>query len=225
MPIAFTLFLFPDLILSLTFGIKYAAAADALRILSLGIFLLTTSGLAVDTLLAFGHSRFLMASTFLMVAVDLILDVLLIPVFSIEGAAVADVSALACWQLANCLKLYSLSGLHPFSRNVLKPFIVVVGALAIVNYVFLGTVNMATLGILHGLATGEFSVTYLALPFFFLFFMALYFFAVLFTKSFDVEDLQLIVAIETRTGVNLASLKRMVRRLCNFSFVFFSSPA
>jgi len=210
MPIAFTLFLFPDVIISLTFGSKYAAAADALRILSFGLFLLTTSGLVMDTLLAFGHSRFLMASAFLMLTVDVILDVLLIPLFSIEGAAVADVCALACWQLVNCLKLYSLSGLHPFSRNLLKPLAVVVGALAVFHYALRSALNVGTLDILHGVSTNVFQVTYLALPLFFVFFLALYILAVLLTRSLDEEDLQLITTIETRTGVNLVPLKRII---------------
>jgi O-antigen/teichoic acid export membrane protein len=210
MPIAFTLFLFPNLVISLTFGSEYTAAAGALRILSLGLFLLTTSGLVMDTLLAFGHSRFLMGSTFLMLFVDLILDILLIPSLSIQGAAIADVGALTCWQLVNCVKLYSLSGLHPFSRNLLKPLAFVVGALAVVYYVSLSTVNAATLDILSGLSAG--ALRYITLPLFFVFFVVIYILAMFFTGSLDAEDLQLIAAIEKRTGVNLAPLKRIVQR-------------
>jgi O-antigen/teichoic acid export membrane protein len=210
MPIAFTLFVFPDMTISLFFGSKYAAAAGALRILSIGVFLATTGGLVMDTLLAFGHSRFLMMSAFLTVAVDAILDVLLIPLFSIEGAAVASVSALACWQLVNCLKLYSLSGLHPFSRNLLKPLGVVVGALAIYYYASTSPLNLGTLEILHDVSKNVFHLTYLALPLFFVFFLVVYISAVLLTRSIDEEDLQLITTIETRTGVNFGPLKRFI---------------
>jgi len=55
-----------------------------------------------------------------------------------------------------------------------------------------------------------FQVTYLALPLFFVFFLALYILAVLLTRSLDEEDLQLITTIETRTGVNLVPLKRII---------------
>jgi hypothetical protein len=142
--------------------------------------------------------------------VDAILDVLLIPLFSIEGAAVASVSALACWQLVNCLKLYSLSGLHPFSRNLLKPLGVVVGALAIYYYASTSPLNLGTLEILHDVSKNVFHLTYLALPLFFVFFLVVYISAVLLTRSIDEEDLQLITTIETRTGVNFGPLKRFI---------------
>jgi len=70
--------------------------------------------------------------------------------------------------------------------------------------------NVGTLDILHGVSTNVFQVTYLALPLFFVFFLALYILAVLLTRSLDEEDLQLITTIETRTGVNLVPLKRII---------------
>jgi O-antigen/teichoic acid export membrane protein len=211
MPIAFTIFLFPGVVISLTFGSKYAAAADALRILSIGLFLLTTGGLVMDTLIAFGHSRFLMASAFLMVIVDLILDVLLIPLFSIEGAAVANICSVVCWELVLCLRLYSVSGLHPFSWNLLKPLAVVVGAVAAFYYASTTVGNVRSLDILDGVLTNIFHVTYLALPLSFMFFLALYILAVLLTRSLDEEDLHLITTIEARMGADLGTLKRIIK--------------
>jgi O-antigen/teichoic acid export membrane protein len=83
------------MIISRTCGAKYVLAGNALRILSLGGIILTTAALVMQTVAAFGHSRFMMASICAMVAFDATLDVLLIPRFSIKGAATASVTALA----------------------------------------------------------------------------------------------------------------------------------
>jgi O-antigen/teichoic acid export membrane protein len=162
----------------------------------LGAILATTTALALETLVAFGRSHFIMVSTFAMVALDATLDFLLIPRFSIEGAATASVIALAFYQLACCLKLYSVARIHPFSRNLLKPLGVTAGIVAVFYYA----------------SKGAFHVTYLTIPLFFLLLVAIYGLALLFTRSLDEADLNVLTAIETRTGINIVLVKRIIAK-------------
>jgi O-antigen/teichoic acid export membrane protein len=196
LPIAFVFLLFPETTISLTFGAKYMLAGNALRILSLGAILLTTTMLAMQTVIAFGHSRFIMASTCAMVALDVTLDVLLIPRFSIEGAATASVTALAFWQVLCCLKLYSVGRIHPFSQNLLKPLGVALGVVVVLYYTLLPS--------FHG--------TYLTLPLFFLLFVALYGLALLFTRSLDEQDLDLATTIADKIGIDIEWVKQIMMK-------------
>ncbi len=189
------LLLFPEAIISLTFGAKYALARRCLRILSLGAIFITATALVSGTLVAFGQSRFVMISGIVAVVLDATLDILLIPRFSIEGAASASVIALVFWQLVNCLKLYSVGNMHLFGRNILKPLGVELAALVVLYY-----------AVGHTLHT-----TYLTLILLFALFVAIYGLAVLLTGSLE-QDIYLVTAIGDKVGINTERLRRWMTK-------------
>lgn len=196
LPIAFLFLLFPESIINFSFGAKYTFASNALRILSLGAIFMTTTALVTGTLIAFGHARFTMISASASLALSATLDIVLIPRFSIEGAAAAATVALVSWYLVSCLRLYSVGNIHPFGQNLIKPLGVSFTALAVLYY---------TIG-------DKFHVTFLTLVLFFAFFVVIYGLAVLFTRSLDEQDIFLVTAIGDKIGIDTERLTRWMTK-------------
>ena len=56
------------------------------------------------------------------------------------------------------------------------------------------------------------AVTWWMLLVLFILYYAIYGLAILFTRSFDKEDISLLLALERRAGLNLSFIKRILRR-------------
>jgi O-antigen/teichoic acid export membrane protein len=197
LPIFLILVLFPEATLNILFGSRYIAAAPALQILSLGFFIQTILGTSSYILTAMGHVRFIMWSVLISFIADVALNIILIPIWGIVGAAIATASARALTFILLSARLYSLSKIHPFTKNYLKPAI---------------TSVILILGI-YALVKSLFSVIPLwLLPVLLILFFGTYFLSVLLTRSFDKEDIMMLLTIEEKLGINLTAIKRILRR-------------
>lgn len=196
LPLFLILFLFPDTVLGFLFGTSYAPAATVLRILSIGFIISNFLGPNGANLIAMGEVRFIMWSNLAAAGLNVGLNIALIPPFGIEGAAIASVAAITSGNVIRCWKLYSLAKAQPLSRNLLKP------ALASLALVFLFQLIFGKLV----------TVTWWMLPLLFILYYVIYGLAILLTRSFDKEDISLLLAIEKRAGVDLSRVKGILRR-------------
>ncbi len=196
LPLFLILFLFPETVLSFLFGASYAPAASALRILSLGFIINNFLGPNGATLIAMGEARFMMWSALASAVLNIGLNVALIPPLGIEGAAIASVAAITSINLIRCRKLYSLSKAQPLSKNLLKPTFASLALIFLLQFIFGNLV----------------SVTWWMLPLLFVLCYGIYGVTVLLTKSFDKQDISMLLAVEKRAGVNLSLVKRILRR-------------
>ena len=197
LPVLLVFALFPEAALNIVFGSHYMAAAPALRILSLGFFTHNLLGLNGITLMAAGNTRFLGWSALAALILNIVLNVVLIPPLGIKGAAIATASSLALRNVLISVKLYSSIRVHPFTRNYLKPAIASAAVVAVIYVLARGWATGAQLWLL---------------PLLFLLFLSVYGLTVLLTRSFDREDLMMLLAIEQKTGVNLTKVKRVLSR-------------
>ncbi|MCK4734713.1 MAG: oligosaccharide flippase family protein, partial [Methanophagales archaeon] len=195
LPIFFILFLFPDTILNLLFGSTYIGAAFALQILVLGFFLNPVIGPSYGTLTVVGKTRFLMLSFLISAIVNIVLNIVLIPPLGIIGAAIASALSLALSRILNAIKLYKDFKIHPFTKNYLK----LVSLLVMFIIVF---------DILKNL----FTVTFWMFLLLSLLFLIAYGLSILFTRSLDKEDTMMLLTIEKRLGVDLALVKKILKR-------------
>ncbi|UCH51049.1 MAG: oligosaccharide flippase family protein [Chloroflexota bacterium] len=196
LPVFLVLFLFPEAVLNLLFGAVYVPAAAALRILSLGFIISNLLGPNGTTLLAAGHTRFLMWATLVSTILNIALNILLVPPLGIAGAAIALIASLTFINIINSARLYQLYRAQPFSKNLLKPAIIcMILAFAI-----------------QALAHHFLNITWWLLVLLFIVYICIYGLAALFTRSFDKEDIALLLEIEKRSGINAASLKRVLKR-------------
>ena len=194
-PIFFVLFLFPDVVLNLLFGSRYIGAAIALQILSLGFFVHVFLGANGGMLTVRGKTKFLMWSFLIGAIINITLNAVLIPPLGIMGAAIASALSLISVKVFNAIKLYQLDEIHPFTKNYLKSII----AFAILMYFIT-------------IITHNFVIA-LWMPFVFLvIFLTIYVLSLILVKSFDNEDIMMLLAIEKRAGINLATIKRIFRK-------------
>ena len=196
LPLFLILFLFPDVVLNFLFGANYIFAATALRILSLGFIVSNFLGPSGATLIAIGESKFIMWATLTTAVLNVGLNILLIPPFGIVGAAVASVVAIISVNLIRCWKLYSLTKAQPLSKNLIKSTLASLGVIFLIYFI----------------SRSFFTATPFMLSLLFFLYYAIYGSVTLFTKSFDQEDITMLLLIEKKTGVNATAIKRILRR-------------
>lgn len=198
LPVFLIFVLFPGATLNILFGSRYMAAAPALQILSLGLFVQhNLLGLGGVTLIAMGETRFVMWASVIIVIADIALNVLLIPPLGIIGAATATASAVILGTLVISARLYLLSRIHPFTMNYLKP--------AIVSLVLIFGISGLVKNLVVVIPTWLLLVLFVA-------FLGIYALSMLFTRSFDKEDIAMLLTLEDRLGINLGAIKRILRR-------------
>ena len=196
LPIFLVMALFPEATLHLFFGQEYLEAAIALRILAIGFIINNLLGPNGETLVALGHPRFILWATLATAILNIILNIALIPPLGIAGAAIASMISLIGINFIRSFRLYSLTKIHPFSKNLFKPVIISIVLAFLIQVI---TWNFIT-------------VTVWMLPIIFILYCGIYGLAMLFTRSFDKEDIALLLAIEKRSGINAAAIKKLLRR-------------
>lgn len=123
LPLFLIFFLFPSHILGLAFGGIYPVGARALQLLCLGEFVHTFLGPNAMTILAYGKPRMLLVNTSIATVVNVVLNILFIPRWGINGAAIASFVALTLNNLLNSGYLFFGVKIHPFSWSYMKPVI------------------------------------------------------------------------------------------------------
>ncbi len=196
MPLFLILFAFPEVVLSSLFGASYTGAADALRLLSAGFIINNYFGPNGATLIAMGKTQFVMWATLATAIINVGLNIVLIPPFGIEGAAIATVVAMISTNLLKGWKLHSLSRMHPLSKNLMKLTLVSLGLLFFFMFILANIID----------------VTWWILPIILVLCYAVQGATLLFAKSLDKEDVELISAIEAKMGINIGLVANVLRR-------------
>lgn len=195
-PLLFGLILFPKTAIELSFGMRYVEASIALQLLALGFFVHTILGPNDSTLIAMGKTRFIMLDTLIAASANVALNILLIPLLGLAGAAIASTVSLATANILISIQVYSLSKIHPFTKTYLKPMVTSLILAPVVYFI--------------GKSLLVFS-PWMLIPVFLLFFL-IYLVAALVTRSFDKEDVMILKAVERRMGVEIIPIKNLLRR-------------
>ncbi|UCE75381.1 MAG: polysaccharide biosynthesis C-terminal domain-containing protein, partial [Methanomassiliicoccales archaeon] len=150
-----------------------------------------------STLLSLGETKFLMWSSIVSSVVNIILNITLIFWMGMIGAAIATTLSLILVNILISLKCHKKYRINPFTRNYLKP--IIASILAIIPVYILAKYLIGTVSIWM-------------IPMLFIFFLVIYSLSILFTKSFDREDMMIINSIENKLQINLDFIKRVLRR-------------
>jgi O-antigen/teichoic acid export membrane protein len=195
-PLAILFVLFPKVILGFLFGEEYLIAGTVLQILAFGYFINTLLGPNGAALTAMGKTKFLMWATFFVASVNVVLNVFLIPKYGINGAAISTITSIVTINIIRSVKLYSISGIHSLRKNTLKP--IIIGCIIIF--------------VIYFIVEKFLSITYWMLPIIFILFIITYTISLLLSKSFDKEDIEMLLKIENKTGLKFTRLKRLMKR-------------
>ncbi|REA00138.1 flippase [Haloferax sp. Atlit-6N] len=192
----FLLFTFyPHLIIQSTFGAEYLTGSTALSILTVGFFLHTIAGPNGNVLMSLGRSRLIMYNTLLVAAVNVALNIVLIPRYSLVGAAIATTVGYALLNSLYLFQLHTELHAHPFRAAILRP-----GLLAVLLWIALYlTVSAATV------------VRPLVLIPVLVVFLPLYLVIVLRYGGVEQEELKLVEQVEDRLDINLGFIRRLAQ--------------
>jgi len=196
-PIVLALALFPRPIIGLTFGAEYVSGAVALSILSVGFFVHAVAGPNDNTLNAIGHTRLIMADNVVVAALNVVLNVVLIPRYSYVGAAAATAVSYTVLNLLYSTQLYRRTGLYPVTRTLLTIAGVLAASTVVVYvgvYTFLGTELLGMVAFAAGMAP-------------------VYVLSILRLGGVEEREVEMVLGFEDRYGVDLGPVKSLVKRL------------
>ncbi len=194
LPIFSVMFLFPEATVKFFFGEKYVSSAPVLQILALGFMFHTFLGLNGLSLVVIGQPKLNMIGDTFAVISNVVLNILLIPKYGMVGAGVATAVSYFVANVFRSIWLYQRVGIHPFSWNYVKPLIISFFLLGLIQSLHLKVPNI-----------------WYAIPVL-LVFLIVYGFLVLLSRSVDREDVELLLAIEKRLGVDLGKMKKILRK-------------
>jgi len=127
LPAVVVLFFAPRLVIGTVFGDSYTPVATALRILLLGKVVGILMGLNTQALIALGKNKVVSYVIFVQTVVNVTLNVLLIPVIGIEGAAIGMAVSGIIGDVLGVAILNRNFSVHPFSSSVLLPLFAIGG--------------------------------------------------------------------------------------------------
>lgn len=197
LPMFLVIALFPKLTISVTFGSQYTQGATTLSVLALGFFVYTFVGPNSDALMSIGETKLLMYDNVLVAVVNGLLNVYLIPRYSIVGAAVATTAAYTLGNFLFSVQLYRRTGIQPFSLALVRP----------------GVVSLVLVFAFRWVIRTFFEVTLPVLVVGFVFFILAYGVVILRFGGIEEEEIQLIFDFEDKFDVDLGPLKNLAARL------------
>ncbi|TCV83436.1 flippase [Sulfurirhabdus autotrophica] len=186
-----------EFIVGLLFGKAYLPAANVLRVLAVGYFMHVALGPNGVTLLAFGTRRAIFLSTAIAALINIVLGVVLMPLWGAMGAAIAVALALSVSNIFISVKLYMQTGIHPLKAAYMRPL--AVSGLAGILSAGLVWVFPFSSGWKHFFLLGAITLVCLASP--------------IITRSIDESDLSTLGAIERKLSKKMIITDRL-RKWC-----------
>jgi O-antigen/teichoic acid export membrane protein len=188
--------LFSERILIILFGDAYVSGSTALGILAFGVLITAMVGPASLVITAYGRTKIIMWCSFFGASANVLLNFFLIPVYGINGAAVATGFSLALTTILHLVFAYRIGRVQPFGWSYAKPLFASIVAVAVVYVVVQYVIGVSVISLVVMLFV----------------FGLLYFILLLLTKGFDEEDLVVMRAVDQRVGIRLDWVRRVIRR-------------
>ena len=188
--------LFPEQVINILFGAEYIAGATALSILVFGFMIYGAISPTGAILQTYGRTKTVMMNNYIGAVINFGLNLLLIPIYGVNGAAIATGFSLALLYILNFVFAYKVAKIQPFKLSYLK---IILASLIAVFVVY--SLTKYVIGV----------STFVLIPMLFVF-LALYFFLLLLMKSFEEEDLMIMRAIDQRLGTKSDWIREIIKR-------------
>lgn len=190
-------------ILSTIFGSVYAQGAAALAVLAIGIFAESVLGPVSSMLECIAKTKLVLLNTVIASVLNVLLNFALIPLFGIAGAAIATAMSFFCWNLLASLQVYFSIRLHPYNRAYLKP---IMASFAVAGLFYCLRQAMPAIDSFH------FPLNIGLLVFLGTAFLVVYALILLVIKGLQKEDIEILKAIENKTGVRVEFVRNIVKK-------------
>jgi len=188
--------LFSTPIIKIMLGLEYEEGAMALSILAFSYFVSALIGLASSILTTYGRTKIVMGCTFVGAGSNVLFNFFLIPMYGINGAAIATGSSVVLRSSLYLFFVYRITGMQPFRLSYVKPLFASVIAVSVV----------------YAITKYVIGVSLFSLAMMLFVFLVLYFFLLLIFKSFEEEDLMIMRAIDQRLGTKSDWIREILKR-------------
>jgi len=196
LPIALFLIFFAKEILDILYGAKYISGALSINILVVGFILTIYFGLVHSIIILHKKTKYLLKISLLVASINFFLNIVMVPVFGIIGAAISSSFSLSLLSLLYWYKARKLEKLN-FNRNTnIKIFFSTILSLIIIKmiteiFVFNEYLKLISMGILY---------------------ILIYVIFLLILKTFDKSDFQIMLAVEKKLGINLNFIRKIIKK-------------
>ncbi|MCD4666955.1 flippase [archaeon] len=126
--------LFSENILNIFFGESYIIGSSSLIILSFGYFINYLTLGTSNILMAFKKTKLLFFNSIIITLINILLNWYLIPIYGIEGAAIATSLSFLIWGILLLMESYFLIKIIPFNWNFLKILFSISIALIVISF-------------------------------------------------------------------------------------------
>jgi len=192
-PVFALFFLFPDQTLGFFFGESYRTGQTALQVLLVGFLISLLPGLTGNFLTAVGETKLLMYISAATMLLNIAVNVALIPLYGIIGAALATATARTLNNSVQSYLVYRKHGVNPFDVDYVVPTALM---LSIFITTYLAPIPFDGLSFVEGISV--------AASFGLLFLMLL-----LVTRSIYAVELELIDGLLERIGIPISVANRL----------------
>ncbi len=180
-PFFLILMLFPGVIINLLFGKVYFGIENVLRILAIGVFIASPTMLLSHLLSMIGKSKLLLLNIVAMTLVNLILNVILIKSYGLQGIAIATAFSISGLCILLFIEVKHYLGFIPLRRKMGGiALISLIPAMLLILIRSIFPINQFTLGVSCVI------------------FIALYLFLIWVTRCLDNNDLAILRAFKTK---------------------------
>jgi O-antigen/teichoic acid export membrane protein len=184
LPLLILMILFPGAIINLLFRSEYIAAENSLRLLSIGIFFYSLSIVSENLLSMAGKSKTVLASLALASLTNIILNIILVPKWGIDGAAFSTMISYIFWGILIFFTGKHYTSIVPLKKKMIRIFLVALIPAALVFFIR----KLIEITPFIAISLG-------------IFFVLSYFALIIITKCFDENDLMIIRAIKDKIGI------------------------
>ncbi|MBT4242085.1 flippase [archaeon] len=192
LPLTLLMILFPEFLINLLFGPEYIPAKFALIYLAIGMFFFSVFNVSEKLLSMAGKSKAVLFNLILAAIINLILNLILVPAYGINGAAFATMATYIFWSIISVLQAKYYVSIIPVRRKMLTILLISIPSFLLVYYVKQlvqpSLINTALQGIL---------------------FLLLYSFLILITGALDRNDIMILHSLKNK---NLKSILKKTHK-------------
>ena len=178
LPLFILFMIFPGAVINILFGSEYIVAENALRFLSIGTFFSMLFAISHELLSIKGKSKLLLIDMIFAGALNIILNLLLVPRYGITGAGFATMLSLIILNILFMIQAYKHLSIIPFRKKMLRIVLITVIStillLFIKSFVEINTLSLIFCGV---------------------FFLAVYTLLILLTNCLDKNDLYILRSV------------------------------
>lgn len=124
--------IFPREIINLLFGESYVNGAIAMIILALGYFLSFSIKTAESIIMTLKRTKLVLLNSIIVLIINIILNLYLIPLYNINGAAIATAISYTILGLLGGIWAYKLTKINPFKRSYIKIMISMISTIILI---------------------------------------------------------------------------------------------